>query len=130
MPILDSTDPKKLPVRPTVNSFCDGCSKLTYVTQIRTVRGIKWLCSGCSPALTHLPVTPNSPPPSDPAPSPELDQWIEQPLPELTPEMEAYLAGEEYVPRDVLDEAIEQFIESEPIGGEQGDGADDARRAS
>lgn len=112
------------PARPTVNSFCDRCHKLTSVTQIKSARGIAWLCDGCKPGVLYVPATPHSPPPPDAVPSPSIDQWLEP----LAP------TGDD-VPQDLLDEAIDQEIAradaaAEPIGAEQGSGADDTRRAS
>lgn len=118
MPTLDPTDPRKVPERPTVTSFCDRCHELTRVTQVKTIRGVNWLCASCSPAVTAVPALPHSAPPPDAAPSPLLDQWIDRPEPEPhPPELNADLE-EEYLAYLASQTPAEPIHPEHPGGGE------------
>jgi hypothetical protein len=114
MAILAADDPRKVPERRVVTSFCDVCHTLQKVTQFRTGGGkVEWLCDEHKPAPAvlstwHTPV-PNSPPPSDAAKSPLLDQWIEPIEPR---DLDAD------IPADLLEESIDQEIEALASSGE------------
>lgn len=98
-------DESKVPDRPTITSFCDGCRKLKKVSRYsRPGGGIWWLCAEtCAPKPHEIirTIVAHSPPPPDAVPNPAVDQWIE-PVP--PPDLDAD------VPAELLDLEIDQQL--------------------
>ena len=119
LPIAESApiDPDKIPPRPTITAFCDGCKKLTKVSRYpNPFGGVSWLCQeACAPKPQEImrTIVEHSPPPPDAVPNPAIDQWLE-PVP--PPDLD--------VPHELVDLEIDENLAiDQHIADEEREGA-------